>query len=251
MFRPLMMIRSFLRPVITTWSAGQIGQITCIEPTVRGQNLPGGFRISQIFGHDTGPTHMQHSAAPLGQRLALLVANLDLVPGNDRATEDEFLGLFTAGALFHRNSRSAFREGVGIDPVDLQSSAQRRKADGQRAFSHAVGSDIGLGIEACRREKLSKTLEDIRPYRLGSGPGDTPGAQVVLFDLSGADPPRTEGIPEGGTVRDCCPVFRNQCRPETRAHGKITGAQVIYGKLGSHWREKKTHQTHIVVKGKP
>ena len=159
------------------------------QPSVR-QRLARLLGLREIARHDARAAHVDAADMAIGKRPALVVADLDLVAGQRPAAADEAVdrGPVRAGG----DHAQMLRQVIGVDPVDDDAALERREADRERAFGHAVAGQERARIEAGRRQQLGEAVRQLGADGLGADAGDPPRRQVVAGDVLGTNAARAQ-----------------------------------------------------------
>ena len=143
------------------------------------------------------------------------------------------------------------REVIGVDPVDDDAALERREADRERAFGHAVAGNERVRIESGRREQLGEAVRQLGANGLGADPGDAPRAQVVVRDVLGTNPARAKLVAERRAERDGRLRVGHQLEPAPRAHREIARVEIVDRALRRHRGQHAADETHVVVERQP
>ena len=144
-----------------------------------------------------------------------------------------------------------FGEKVRIDPVDDDALQQRRETDCQRAFRHPVTRHKRAGIESRRCQQLGKAVRQLRTNRFGADACDAPRRKVIPDDVLGTDPASAKVVAEWRAERNGRLGAGHQLQPAPRAHGEVTGVEIVDRALRRHRRQHAADEPHVMIERQP
>ncbi len=138
---------------------------------------------------------------------------------------------------------------LAFDSDHARRRIDRRSADGQRGFGHAVAGEEGLGPEAADGKARVETRQRVGAHRFGRVVGHAPAAQVQLREVGIGDFVDAQVEGEVGRAAACAPIQADGAQPLHRLAYEA-GRCHQHRLRAQHHRHQHAHHQAQVVEGR-